>query len=245
MRCKAMSPMTESFKSGLKGIIALDIDGIFADTFVRVLRQHQGHYPAALEQFIVDNPDMVGDQHSGQFRPFEIRGLQLDSIALITDLIIKGELGCILVSSWVRSPDTHSLLARLFQYFNPDFDPRYLIGQTSGMGGEGRETAFLAQVRTHFGQLPAKRLLVIDDSGEKHFPQLHPINALASGRCGFTMDDYIQAIRILELDEVGGWRDWAKEGHVPDRFPPEWQPPCYQQLWQQHITAPIKKAGGL
>ncbi len=195
------------------GILALDLDGVISDTWTGILR-HEHNIPAETQPFIDANPDIVGRTNS-KLNPYDVKSVQYNSVLLIAELIHQCNLGVIIVSSWATSlnPDCYKQVFKLFQYVYSDLKEEQWLGQSCGVGGRMREDRFLNIVRDRFDKDDPKYIIAIDDSGIKHFPKLVYNTVAPIGRLGFTVDDYIKAIRILDYDDEQ-WYDWSYHGYV-------------------------------
>lgn len=207
-----------------KGILALDLDGVVADTWVGNV-YHTNNIPSPMTEFIESVPHTKHRVMQSLGR-HDVEGVVPSSVMLISDLIHNYPLDVVVVSSWVHGPDTYKEVFQVFQHVFPQLQEHQWVGQTSGCGGN-REHSFFRFIRENYERDDVKRVIAIDDSGVRHFPTMVANTVACCGRNGFIVDDYIEATQILEYDEDGGWRRWADQ--YKQMIPPE-DP---QELWNR------------
>jgi len=219
---KYLSLYDKEFLKQYKGFIALDIDGVFADTWLSHIRyDHPNMQDPRIEKFLVEYKEYID---SGAIGKHDVRGVQFESLSYLCALASDGKFGFIIVSSWVSNADTCRGVEALMELLNIENPLPFVVGQTRGGGGINREQQFFEWLRdfTCDDLDNAKELIAIDDSGYRHFPIFHQSGNLVHtlGRIGFNMDDYIRSIRKLHYDD-GNWFTWASSDYLKDANLPE------------------------
>lgn len=201
--------------SKCNGIAALDMDGVISESWLRILRHENPTLqdPRVLS-FMQEYPYYFEDRILGKT---DVRGIQVDALCYLVQMAHMTKTGFVLVSSWVRKPETYLAVQHLLLHLTGlRFEQHPLfLGQTGGGGGEYRETEFLAWLKLHTSENEPKEVIAIDDSGDRHFPIFSKTHNLVApvGRVGYTMDDYIRSMRKLRHDD-DNWYGWADHGYV-------------------------------
>lgn len=210
-----LSLYDKEYLNQYNGFIALDIDGVFADTWLNHIRyDHPGIQDPRIKQFLLEYSDYVESRAIGKH---DVGGVQFESLAYLCALAAEGKFAFIIVSSWVSNPDTCKGVEALMQSLKINNDLAFVVGQTRGGGGHHREQQFFQWLRdfTCDELENSKEIMAIDDSGYRHFPIMYQNKNLVAplGRIGFNADDYIRCIRKLRFEEAD-WYDWCKHGYL-------------------------------
>ena len=215
-----LSLYPKEFLKQYNGFIALDIDGVFADTWLGHIRwDHPRILDRRLIKFAFEYPEFFKDRSIGRR---DVRGVQFESLAYLCALAADGKFGFIIVSSWVSTPNTCRGVDALMNYMGVKNELPLVVGQTGGGGGFYREQSFFDWIREFTDSDRPKELLAVDDSGYRHFPIFHQSKNLVApiGRIGYNTDDYIRSIRKLRLKKEM-WYSWASKGYIEGAELPE------------------------
>jgi hypothetical protein len=208
------------------GILALDLDGVIGDGQLGIMKRKYGIKPD-LQSFIDLYPHNVGNRMECQIGLADISTVCKDPIILISDLIIRYNLQVVVVSSWMsdRHPDAHQWVGKMFQHVVPQLPLDSFVGQTHGGGGRHREMNFCRFVREHYSDWDPMNILIIDDSGDRHFPTLIANTVAPRGRVGFNMYDHDKAELILDYDnpELSWQRTYTELDELPKDIKYTWE----------------------
>lgn len=219
------------------GIIALDIDGVFADTWLNHIRyDHPGIIDPRLIQLADEQAELLATR---AIKKADVHGIQFESLAYLASLAVLTNSGFVIVSSWITNPDTSKGVQQIFDLLKVEYDKPFVVGQTHGGGGFYREEGFFNWLRKFCDRDKPKAIAAIDDSGYRHFPVLHQTNNLVApvGRLGYNMDDYIRSIRKLDFDD-DNWYGWCRHGYVTGAETPEFtKEEMWELMWEGRIRS--------
>lgn len=188
--------------------IALDADGVFSDTFLgRLRRKGEVASDTRVSDFIANNPSLFDMNHLGKF---DVRGSLSEAITLLSYLAKDTDSGFVFVSSWINTKETYIAVNELFKYVSGvKWDKPIVCAQISPVGS--REDSFMTWIKENVDLSRNPKISAIDDSGDKHFPFLSVLRRMIApcGRVGFTTDDYIRMVDILNYN-CDHWGSWIK-----------------------------------